>query len=256
MNTIDVVKQEIRKSPFAWTFFLLTLFLHILWPLTSGTSQAFLTTLAVITLALSSGFSAVEFLGRQAALTLVALISFVAFLIERLGSTTGFPFGDYSYTTLLQPQVFAVPIAVVLAWFAMAWVMCVFVSGTSLSILRKALLAGLLLTAWDFYLDPQMTTSGYWVWNSVSPDLPGIPGIPLTNYLGWLISGTAMSLIILWFIRNTIVNRFLSKIVLLWTIFGGFILHAVFWGNLPVGLWGLVTLGALWFTVERLTRVS
>jgi len=245
-----------RKSPLAWAFFLVTLFLHILWPLSHGTFQAFLTTFAVITLAASSGISAAGFLGRNATLTLFAVLSSLAFFIERIGSTTGFPFGDYEYTTLLQPQVFAVPVAVILAWFAMAWVMCVFVSGTNFSMVVKALIAGLMLMAWDFYLDPQMTVSGFWVWNTLSPDLPGIPGIPLTNYLGWFLSGTAMSFIILWFIKNIAIERFLAQAVVLWTIVGGFILHAIFWGNLSVGLWGLLSLGLLWFTVQRLTKVS
>jgi putative membrane protein len=99
-----------------------------------------------------------------------------------------------------------------------------------------------------------MTRVEYWVWHTTTPSLPGISGIPLTNYLGWFLAGTLMSFIILRFIREQRVNRFLPKIVLLWTIVGGFILHAIFWRNLTVGLWGAAAMGAIWIVVEKTTR--
>lgn len=248
------IRQHSVKYPLAWSFFFLTLLLHIIWPLTNGATQSTLTTLAVITLALSSWFSALSTTGIRKAFLMVLLVSALAFAVERVGSTTGFPFGDYSYTNALQPTILGVPLAVILAWFAMTWVMCVFVLNTNVSILSKSLIAGLLLTAWDFYLDPQMTEVGYWLWGTTSPSLPGIPGIPLTNYLGWFISGTVMSFILLLLLRGTKPPRLLAKVVLLWTIIGGFILHAIFWNNLAVGLWGIVSLGILWTLVERLSR--
>jgi putative membrane protein len=41
------------------------------------------------------------------------------------------------------------------------------------------------LTAWDLFLDPQMVGEGYWKWAR-----RGVyRGIPLTNYLGWFVTG-------------------------------------------------------------------
>jgi putative membrane protein len=46
-------------------------------------------------------------------------------------------------------------------------------------------LGSALLTAWDLFLDPQMTGEGYWRW-----ERPGrYRGIPGSNYLGWFASG-------------------------------------------------------------------
>ena len=251
---IESIRNNIRLEPLPWTLFFITLFLHIVWPLASGGTQAHLTTLAVITLTLSSAASALLTLGVKRTLFMFVLITFMAFSVEKLGSTTGVPFGSYSYTNILQPQVLNVPLSVILAWFAMTWVMCVFVHHLSLHLLLKALLVGLLMTSWDFFLDPQMTSVKYWVWQTTEPDLPGIPGIPLINYVGWLISGTLMAIIVLVLLGQSVVQRTLARVILAWTIAGGFVLHAVFWGDLAVGIWGLSAMTLLWYVVEKRIR--
>lgn len=254
MNFSTNLRQQILNSPLSWGFFFITLLLHIIWPLTNGSVQATLTTLAVLTLTVSSILSAIDAIGVKRALLSCLIVTLVALGIERIGSTTGFPFGSYSYSEVLQPQIIEVPLAVILAWFAMTWVMCVIVNDIAISKLAKAVLVGLLLTSWDFYLDPQMTASQYWIWSTTSPSLPGIPGIPLTNYLGWFLTGTLMSYIVLTFLQKVTILRTLSQLVLMWTIISGFILHAIFWGDIFVGLWGIVSMGILWTIVERLQR--
>lgn len=110
---------------------------------------------------------------------------------ERVGTATGFPFGRYRYTDALQPQLFHVPVIVPLAWFAMA--------PPAREVARAAvgpragratrLLAGsAALTAWDLFLDPQMTAEGYWAWQRVGR----YRGIPLTNFVGWFATGVAV----------------------------------------------------------------
>ena len=44
------------------------------------------------------------------------------------------------------------------------------------------------LTAWDLFLDPQMTAEGYWRWTRRGR----YRGIPLTNYAGWLLTSVAV----------------------------------------------------------------
>lgn len=254
MKLVNDLRMQVLSAPLSWGFFFITLFLHIVWPLTDGLLQATLTTLAVLTLAASSFSSALHNLGTKKAIIGLFTVTSLAFLIEKIGSTTGIPFGDYSYSAILTPQLIGVPIAVMFAWFAMTWVMCVFVHDIKGSLVKKAMLVGLLLTAWDFYLDPQMTSKQYWIWNTTSPSLPGIPGIPLTNYVGWFISGTVLASVVFYLLGSHTVDRTLSKSVLLWTIVGGFILHAIFWRDLYIGLWGLIAMSLLWMSVERLRR--
>ena len=50
---------------------------------------------------------------------------------------------------------------------------------------KRIALGSAALTAWDLFLDPQMVGEGYWVWAR-----RGVyRGIPLTNYLGWFVTG-------------------------------------------------------------------
>ncbi len=129
------------------------------------------------------------------------LLALLSYLAELLGSHTGFPFGKYYYTDLLQPQLAGVPLLIPLAWLMMlapAWAVAELiwprpVSSGRAAALPHALLAALAFTAWDLFLDPQMVRWGFWVWEQ-----PGqYFGIPLVNYLGWLI----ISALITWILN-------------------------------------------------------
>jgi len=55
-----------------------------------------------------------------------------------------------------------------------------------------AVLSGLAFTAWDLYLDPQMAARDLWVWHTPG----GYFGIPWSNYFGWWLSATALTLLL------------------------------------------------------------
>ncbi len=104
--------------------------------------------------------------------------------IEHVGTVTGVPFGRYSYTAALRPQVAGVPAIVPLAWFAMA-VPSREVAHSALgrrsTPLSRVVVGAAALTAWDLFLDPQMVGEGYWRWAR-----PGrYRGIPFSNFAGW-----------------------------------------------------------------------
>ena len=159
-------------------------------PLVDSALEA-LTTTVVVTLAIATFFVATNRLHMKHVLEVFLFTVVLALLAEAVGIRTGFPFGSYGYTGVLQPQLFGVPVIVPVAWFAMglpAW-------EASRRLVRstaaRALVGGLLLAAWDLMLDPQMINNGYWTW-----DGSGFwQGVPLSNYLGWTVVGAVIVLV-------------------------------------------------------------
>ena len=121
--------------------------------------------------------------------------------VERLGSTTGIPFGRYAYTGALQPQIGGVPLLIPLAWLMMlapAWAAADALLAPFWERLRgwqrplSAALAGGAFDACDLYLDPQIVARGLWVWESPG----GYFGIPWVNFLGWWGAAALLTLLI------------------------------------------------------------
>ena len=112
---------------------------------------------------------------------------------ELLGTSTGFPFGEYHYLTGLGYKVAGlVPFTIPLSWFYLGFsaYLLAYMGLVGLNRLRgiAAIAFGsLLLTSWDFVLDPAMsqTTMPFWAW-----DQPGaFFGMPYQNFAGWFGTG-------------------------------------------------------------------
>jgi putative membrane protein len=164
----------------------------------------------------------VETWGVRRTLRLTALILPLAWLVEYMGSTTGFPFGAYHYTDLLQPQLGGVPVIIPLAWLMMlpcAWAVglrvcelritnydfshrystssprhLVTLSKHPWAFIEFVLVSAAAFTAWDFFLDPQMVAWGYWVWTPPG----GYFGIPWVNFVGWYGAAALITALSFW----------------------------------------------------------
>ena len=125
----------------------------------------------------------------------VGIVVTVTLGAEALGTATGFPFGRYNYTDLLQPQVLHVPIIITVAWLMMlpsSWAVAAVITGAN-SGWRFIAVSAAAMTAWDLFLDPQMVDWGLWVWEDVGSFT--YFGIPWQNYFGWLlVSGIVTAL--------------------------------------------------------------
>ena len=129
--------------------------------------------------------------GARTVLRIAVVVMPLSWLIERIGSTTGFPFGAYHYTDALAPLIGGVPAVIPLAWLMMlppAWAVAYAITGAVRG-RRFVLVSALAFTAWDLFLDPQMVAWGYWVW-----EVPGVYfGIPLVNFAGWLLASALLT---------------------------------------------------------------
>ena len=151
-------------------------------------------TLSVCLLALAMVVALWEQWGGWVTVRLVVAVGVLAWALEWLGSTTGFPFGVYHYTSLLQPQLAGVPLLIPLAWLMMlppAWAVASLIVGGRRD-WRFVLVSAAAFTAWDLFLDPQMVGWGYWVWATPG----GYFGIPWVNFAGWLLGSALITAIV------------------------------------------------------------
>ena len=148
---------------------------------------------AIVLCWLAGGF------GRRGALV-GALVFLLAWAVEYLGVTTGFPFGRYRYTEQLQPQLLgAVPLAIPCAWLVVAvgaiqfrFLILEFLLTSASSIKNLALVATLVLLL-DMQIEPVATAiNRYWVW------LDGgvYYGVPASNFAAWWAIGLAMAAVV------------------------------------------------------------
>ena len=113
---------------------------------------------------------------------------------ELLGTSTGFPFGAYSYLSGLGYKIAdLVPFTIPLSWFYMGF-SAFLVSTTILRFgtgigyrLSAIFLGALMLTSWDFVLDPAMSQTPYpfWEWHQAGE----FYGMPYQNFIGWMGTG-------------------------------------------------------------------
>jgi putative membrane protein len=115
---------------------------------------------------------------------------------ELLGTSTGFPFGHYHYLEGLGYKIAGlVPFTIPLSWFYLGF-SAYLLARVGLEAKFKAnwltttgaiALGSLLLTSWDFVLDPAMSQTDvpFWAW-----DQPGaFFGMPYQNFAGWFGTG-------------------------------------------------------------------
>ncbi|MEH2131052.1 MAG: gamma-carotene 1'-hydroxylase CruF [Nostoc sp.] len=149
-------------------------------------------------------------LGLRTWLAFMLPAMFISLGSELLGTSTGFPFGDYSYLSGLGYKIGGlVPFTIPLSWFYVG-LSSYLIARTGLKVAQKpswgrhiaAIAVGaLLFTCWDFALEPAMsqTSLPFWYWEQ-----PGaFFGTPYQNYAGWFgTSALFMSVAgLLW--RNT-----------------------------------------------------
>jgi putative membrane protein len=161
---------------------------------------------------------------------------------------TGFPFGEYDYSGRLGPKLLDVPLIIPLAWTWMAWPAWLAALRVARSRPMRIIVAAGGLAAWDLFLDPQMVAEDYWLWRSPEPSLPGVPGIPIGNYLGWLGFALVLMTALSWALGRAGAEpepQDIPMIVLwLWTYASSVLAHAVFLGLPASAAWGAVGMGA------------
>ncbi len=176
--------------------------------------------------------------GLPRTVRIVATVVGLTWAVEALGTATGFPFGHYDYTDVLQPQLANVPILIAFAWLMMlpsSWAVGYLVSGRNYG-LRFVLISAAAMTAWDFFLDPQMVGWNLWQWDL---ETGGYFGIPWVNFLGWY--ATAALVTVAARPRDLPLMPLLTIYAIVWVL--QTIGQAVFWGQVGPAAVGFVLMG-------------
>lgn len=189
--------------------------------------------------------------GVRSALTTLAVAGGLGLAAEAVGTRTGKPFGRYRYAGTLGPQVLDVPVVVPLAWTMLAHPSVRLGRRLARNLpagtrdVATVAAAAWTLASWDLFLDPQMTGEGHWAFEDPHPHLPGVPGIPIGNYAGWLLTATVICAA-LHALQPADENQdeTVPAALLGWTWLGSTVGNAVFWRRPVVAAYGGVAMGA------------
>lgn len=113
--------------------------------------------------------------------------------IEVIGVATNWPFGDYSYTSLLGLSILKVPILIGLNWVMLSYGAWIWLKSIIKSKVLHTLGTGVLLALFDIPLEHFAGEFGLWTWRD------GFA--PLENYVSWGVIGAIMGLI--WTLFNS-----------------------------------------------------
>jgi uncharacterized membrane protein len=237
----------LSASRLPWALLGVLVLAQVCYPLTGGGVRAGLTVATVLLGCLLSVSHALLTRGVRAAAALVATATLGGFAVEAVGVATGFPFGTYDYSGQLGPKLLGVPLIIPLAWTWMAWPAWLAALRLGSSTVGRVVLAAAGLAAWDLFLDPQMVAEGYWTWRSPTPALPGVPGIPIGNYLGWAGFALLLMAALAGASKTSTVNAQDAPMLALWfwTYASSVLAHAVFLGLPASAAWGGVIMGAV-----------
>ncbi len=136
-------------------------------------------------------------LGARLTLVFFGITAVTSWIFEEVGVATGQIYGPYHYTSTLGPWLGSVPVLIPLAWFMMVYPSYILANlildgepvgsrGGRGHLLGLALLGALVMAAWDLVVDPILSgpTFGAWVWEGGGPYF----GVPVQNYLGWVVT--------------------------------------------------------------------
>ncbi len=159
------------------------------WGLWMGAAMLIVQGLAVI-------FWALGMYGARGGVA-VTLAAVLAWAVEHIGETTGWPFGRYQYTEMLQPQILGiVPVPITLAWLMAgfgSWQLARLALGARGGRLGLAALTGVLIVVLDLQIETVATfINAYWAWIDTGPYYQ----VPPQNFVAWGGVGFLMALIV------------------------------------------------------------
>lgn len=240
-----LLRSPAPSSRLVWSLVGAAVLVQIVYPLTPPSLRTPVTVLSVVVFAAASLVDVTRVHGRRGCGVLLVVAGGGGLVAEAVGLRTGLPFGEYAYTGTLGPEVLGVPAVVPLAWVMMAWPALVVGRTLARRPVPVALTAGFALAAWDVFLDPQMVAAGHWTWADPTPGLPLVPGIPLTNYAGWVLVAVTMMAALHRFVGPPAEPSRPAAALYLWAYASSVLAHVAFFGLPGSALVGGLVMGSV-----------
>jgi uncharacterized membrane protein len=232
-----------RAFSILFAFLFLTILLQMAYPLVHGNTLRIITLFSVYAGATAMSLHAWFSYGSRYVLLYIFLTFTFAFLVEEVGSRTGWPFGHYVYDSSLGIKIYGLPLIVPIAWLMLAHP--VLVASRRSTKNWVFIYGGAGLMAWDLFLDPQMVAAHRWTWKISGPHIPFQPNIPLSNAAGWLLAGMGLIALLNFALpkdhRKRGTGSLAIDIFLYWTLFSGVVGNLFFFHRPGVAFFSGVT---------------
>ena len=103
----------------------------------------------------------------------------IGFLVEVLGVSTGFPFGEYRYGENLGPKFFEVPFLIGLNWVVLTFLTLYVGKRLFKNKWLVCLTGAILMVSLDVFIEPVAPIFDFWHWANGSP--------PIQNFVAWFV---------------------------------------------------------------------
>ena len=135
---------------------------------------------------------------HKAAVAVLALVAY-AFAIEFVGVATGWPYGHFEYLIELGPMLAgSVPLGLPVFFLPLvvnSYLLVLLLFGRHIRRAVVRLPAVAAVVVWmDVVLDPGAVALGFWAYDATG----AYYGVPLSNYLGWVLSATVSVAVLDW----------------------------------------------------------
>lgn len=135
---------------------------------------------------------------HKAAVAVLALVAY-AFAIEFVGVATGWPYGHFEYLIELGPMLAGgVPLGLPVFFLPLvvnSYLLVLLLFGRHIRRAVVRLPAVAAVVVWmDVVLDPGAVALGFWAYDATG----AYYGVPLSNYLGWVLSATVSVAVLDW----------------------------------------------------------
>lgn len=208
--------------------------LQILYPFVHGQILQFVTITGIYAGALAMLLHAYYSFGLRYASTYLLVTLIFALLIEQIGVSTGWPFGNHSFESSLGAYIYKVPLVIPFLWLMLAHP--ILVAARRVTQHWAFIYGGAIMMAWHLFIDPQMALAHRITWTFTGSHVPFENELPISNPAGWLFTGMLLIAILHLVLpkeRRKKGAEFIAVDIFLgWTLLSGLI-NNVFFFNRP-----------------------